>query len=336
MMDTLHFIRPHGLLIFIPLVLWAWFWLPSQKNHQEWVALCDEHLLPYLIEENAPSKLPLYSFVIFSVIFAIAISGPAWRQLPAPVFRNINTRVILFAMGPSIYAQDLKPSRLVRARYKLIDLLKKTTEGQTGLIVYNDEPYVVAPLTEDTNTLINLVPVLEPSILPSSSPVIPPNAGIYALTQAQKLIEQANQSSGQIIVITDQDVSEGTVKYAEKLRQKNIQVSVMAVGTEEGAPIPLPNGGFLKNSTGKMMLAKLSTKNLKKLAHIGGGKFVMMTASNVDIEKLLTQKTNGQKQKSNQEATLWKDEGAWFILAMLPFAFLAFRQNFSGRLVGSV
>lgn len=341
----LHFIRPYGLLIILPLMVFAWYKLQAKRHYQQWKTVCDEHLLAYLIEQKQLSHFPIFSYIIFGLLFAVAISGPAWRQLPTPVFRQMSTRVIVFSMTPSLYAQDIKPSRLVRARYKLIDLLKQSTEGQTGLIVYNDEPYVVAPLTEDTNTLINLVPVLDPSIIPnarvgasatSASPVIPTshvipaNAGIYALKQAQNLIQQANQPSGHIIIMTDQDVTEETIKFVEKLHQENINTSVLAFGTEQGAPIPLPQGGFMKDASGQMVLAKLSAANLKKLALAGGGKFQTMDVSNSDVNQLLNLSIDKQKQKSNQQATLWKDEGAWFILAMLPFLYLAFRRDVGG------
>ena len=57
--------------------------------------------------------------------------------------------------------------RLERSRLKLIDLLKTRKDGLTGLIAFSGEAYVVTPLTEDVQTIINLLPSLGPTTLPS-------------------------------------------------------------------------------------------------------------------------------------------------------------------------
>ena len=95
-------------------------------------------------------------------------------------------------------AQDEKPSRFERARYKLVDILDRSKDYQTALIGYAGEAYVAAPLTDDIGTVRNLVDALDPSTMPVAG-----NHAAAAIQQAEKLIEQAGLHAGDIIVLAD-------------------------------------------------------------------------------------------------------------------------------------
>ena len=73
----------------------------------------------------------------------------------------------------SMNSEDLAPSRLARARQKMLDLLVQRKEGQTGLIAYAGDAHIVTPLTDDTPTIANLLPALAPDMMPvpGSDPV---------------------------------------------------------------------------------------------------------------------------------------------------------------------
>ena len=86
--------------------------------------------------------------------------------LPDASFTARDARVIVLDLSNSMLAQDLKPDRLTQARYRLADLLRGTTEGQTGMVAFAGDAFVVSPLTSDMNTISNLLPALRPDIIP--------------------------------------------------------------------------------------------------------------------------------------------------------------------------
>ena len=69
-------------------------------------------------------------------------------------------------MSRSVYANDIKPSRLAQIKYKAQDLLPLLNQGQTGLVAYAGDAYTLSPLTTDSATLSNLVQNLSPEIMP--------------------------------------------------------------------------------------------------------------------------------------------------------------------------
>ena len=65
------------------------------------------------------------------------------------IFKSESAVVIVFDLSPSMMAEDIKPNRLTRARFKLIDVLGNKRRLMS-LIVYGDDAYVASPLTEDS------------------------------------------------------------------------------------------------------------------------------------------------------------------------------------------
>ena len=117
--------------------------------------MCDAELLPYLLQEKAvnQSRWPLTTGAIAALLVIIALAGPTWQRVPSPVFRNESALVIALDLSRSMDAEDIKPSRLIRARYKIADILKQRKDGQTALLVYAGDAFTVTPLTDDTETI---------------------------------------------------------------------------------------------------------------------------------------------------------------------------------------
>src|SRR5690606_7644966 len=112
-------------------------------------------------------RWPLLGLLGLWTLAIVALAGPVWQKIPQPVERNTEALVICWDLSPSMLAEDVKPSRPLRSRLKLIDLLQARTDGQIALIAYSAEAYTVTPLTDHRETLINLLPALSPTTLPS-------------------------------------------------------------------------------------------------------------------------------------------------------------------------
>ncbi len=97
---------------------------------------------------------------------AVGLAGPTWQRLPQPVERKTDALVIVFDLSLSMFAEDVAPSRLVRARQKIADVLRRRKEGFTALVVYAGDAHAVVPLTDDTRTIENLLSALRPDMMP--------------------------------------------------------------------------------------------------------------------------------------------------------------------------
>jgi Ca-activated chloride channel family protein len=222
-------------------------------------------------------------------------------------------------------ATDIKPSRLTRAKHKLLDILKKRREGQTALIVFAGEAFSITPLTDDTETIASQVESLTTDIMP-----IQGSNSNSALVLAQKLLKQASQLNGDILIITD-GINTESLATARKMAANGYRISVLAIGTKEGSPIPAHNGGFLKDQSGSIVIPSLNIHLLSQLATYGHGQIRQLTPDDRDIDQLLAPvkqlKLTDKSKKTSLNTDTWYEAGPYLLLVLLPFAAYAFRKG---------
>ncbi|MGJ0493202.1 VWA domain-containing protein [Methylobacter sp.] len=321
-----HFIRPYWLLALIPYGVLLVLMLRSKLRQGNWSAVCDAALLPYLLQEKAvgQSRWPLTAGAVAAFLAIIALTGPTWERQPAPVFRNDSALVIALDLSLSMDAADIKPSRLTRARYKIADILKQRKDGQTALLVYAGDAFTVTPLTDDTETIASQLEALNTNIMPSQGS----NTAVV-LEKALELFKQAGLQKGQLLLVTDGVDVDETLPTVKSLG--SYQLSILGVGTAEGAPIALPDGGFLKDGQDDIVVTKLNADELTKLAQAGHGIFQSITADDSDIDALLAALDKPVRQQGAEKKdgllNQWQDTGPWILLLVLPLAALTFRKG---------
>ncbi len=326
-LTNFHFLRTYAFLALIPLIyLVIKNYRHGSNSTAHWAKVCDAELLPYLLKKSGSKHSPfafwLASFMAFTAIFVL--SAPTWQRLPAPAFRNNSSLVIALNLSESMNAEDVKPSRLVRARYKIADLLAQRKDGQTALLVYSGAAFTVTPLTNDTETIHSQLEALTTDIMPSGG-----NNPVAGLTKAVELLKQAGLPQGHILLIADSAEASQAVPFAKKLGA--YRLSVLGVGTTEGAPVALPEGGFAKDEFGQILVPKLKAAELSELAAAGNGRFQILTTDDSDVKNLLkavdTPLTQTSDDKTNLFLDQWEDNGAWLILLVLPWAAWQFRKG---------
>ncbi len=321
-----HFIRPYWLAALLPTMLLTLLLLKNKLRQGNWSDVCDAELLPFILQQKpgSQSHWMLSTAVILVVLGIFALAGPTWERLPSPVFRNDNALVIALDLSQSMNSQDIKPSRLARARYKIADILKQRKDGQTALLVYAGDAFTVTPLTDDSETIRSQLSALTTGIMPAQG-----SNTLVALGKAVDLLKQAGLQTGDILLITDEV---DFPKVMDNLAQlNNYQLSILGVGTPEGAPIKLPAGGLLKDSQGNIVLPKLNATELSTVAIKAGGRYVTLSGDDSDIEQL-TEKFNKPLRKQGEEENSllidqWDEKGPWLVLLLIPLAALQFRKG---------
>jgi len=291
-------------------------------------------LQPFVLSKSAGKqrRYPLLLVFIAASLCITALAGPVYKKLPQPVYREQSSLVILLDLSQSMNASDIKPSRLARAKLELLDLLKARKTGQTALIVYAADAFVVTPLTDDNNTIANLVPSLETDMMPAQGSNL-----AKALAKTVSLFTQAGVIKGDILVITD-DIHQRDESAIKKIAAQGYRLSIFGIGTTAGGPIPLDaeaGGGFLQDSHGAIVIPKLDPEKLQRFALSGGGLYTSLQAGDEDVNKLsalfqsseIAPQTNDTTKDKNLNADLWQEEGHWLLLPLLFFAALWARRG---------
>ena len=325
-----HFLRPWWFLGLAPALLVLSLYQWRRRSAGNWEQIINPALLPFLMQgegkTTGKSGWLLAALGLTWALCCISLAGPTWQQLPQPVLKQDSAAILVFDLSPSMLAEDIPTSRLVRARFKLIDMLNSRREGFTALVVYGGEAHTVSPLTEDNNTIISLVPILHPTLLPEYG-----SNTEDAVAMAIDLATNGGYEQADIILISDgvSSAAFGTIQSMFAQAGK-YRLSILGVGTAEGAPIPLGNGGFVKDRSGSILIPKLDSASLQRLASSNGGIYREISADDSDIEDLLkiTEQIFGDTSREvDRSFDLWDDQGFWLVILLIPGLLLSFRKG---------
>jgi Ca-activated chloride channel family protein len=333
-LDDFHFLRPLWLAALLLLPLVVVLLGRTGRGEGAWDRVVAPALRPYVLDapgkEGGRARWPRWLLLVGAALAVLALAGPAWRQLPQPVFRTQAALVVALDLSRSMDAADLKPSRLARARLKLLDLLERRSEGQTALVVYAAQPFVVSPLTNDAKTIAALVDSLATELMPAQG-----SRADRALALAADLLRQAGLTTGDVLLITD-GTGGRDAEAAAALHAQGVRVSVLGVGTADGAPIPLPQGGLYSDDNGDIVVARLDEGALGEVARRGGGRYGTMRVDEADLDAVMPAwnvAATPQSEQTSLSADLWREEGPWLLLPLAFLAALAFRRGWIGLVI---
>ncbi len=328
-----HLLRPEWLWALAPAVALVMLLWRSREQRGNWRSVIDPALLEHLVrgetENRSRNLVPVIALAWLLAV--IAAAGPSWQKIPQPVHQKQDALVILLDLSYSMKSPDLKPSRLDRALQKVRDLLTLRREGQTGLIAYAGDAHIVTPLTDDTLTIANLLPALNPDMMP----VLGSNTAA-AVKEGINLMHSAGIRQGDLLLITDEVGTVQQARVRDQLRGSGMRLTILGVGTNTGAPIPVNGGGFLKDKSGSIVTAALDEAALRSLAGATNGHYLRLQADDADVRSVLSRPplTDGDVTLAlGRTADQWADQGHWFVLALLPIALGLFRRGWLLTLV---
>jgi len=329
MIDQFHFLRPGWLLALI--VLGMVLWLLRRRGYESgnWRAVIDARLLPHVLSADggrSTNRLPWILGVV-TMLAIIALAGPTWEKRQQSMYQQHSALVVALDLSRSMDATDIRPTRLTRARHKIADILNLRAEGQSALVVYAADAFAVTPLTSDVETILALLPDLKTGLMPAQG-----TRADRALERALELFDNSAVRRGDVLLVTD-GISDLEVQRIEALLDKHPgqRLSVLAIGTADGGPVPLKNGGFLKDSGGDIVITRLNAENMHHIVNLGSGAFATISSDDIDINTLNYIMESGlddsDAQLSDRSADLWRELGPTLLLFALPLAALAFRRG---------
>ena len=321
-----HWLRPLWLFALIPaLVLSIFLWRQQRKAYQ-WQQLIAPELLPFLLDGKTvqAKKSLIWILLLAWIISCIAVAGPSWVKRPTPVEKNQNALVILLDLSYSMISEDVKPSRIARARLKIADVLRERKDGQTALVAYAGEAHTVTPISDDSATILSLLSSMHPNIMPLQG-----SNTEDAIARSIQLFQDAGATQGDILLVTDGVVPEAFEKIQSLLAGKKIQLNILGVGTTQPAPIPSPNGGFLRDNSGAIITTQLNSAELTQLTQRLNGRYHEISNNNSDIDYLKPRehKDDADKPTLKRDFDQWVDNGYWLVFLLLPIALFCFRRG---------
>jgi Ca-activated chloride channel family protein len=304
------------------------FYLYAFRKRDRLLALfCGKELVGELVTDIKKGRRRVKAFLsLLAMAFGIvALTQPQWGYHWEEIKRLGVDIIVAIDVSESMLAEDVKPSRLKRAKREVFDLIEMLEGDRIGLIVFAGTSFVQCPLTLDYGACKMFLDYIDTDLIP-----VPGTALADAIRTATASFSRRERKSKALILITDGENHEGEpIEAAKEAKQEGIKIFPIGVGRKEGVPIPLRggSGGFKKDRQGDMVITHLDETTLQKIALETGGSYVSSVTGDMDLDKIYKEGIKQrieQKQLKSTRKRRWEQRFQWFILCALLFIGLEF------------
>ncbi|MFM0076108.1 VWA domain-containing protein [Paraburkholderia sediminicola] len=325
-LTAFHFLRPLWLLLLIPAVLLPLCWFRRNNVRARWRNVIDPALLEHLIVGDTKRRViqPVHTLGLLLGIGALAAAGPTWQQERPPFNQDKAPLVVVLELAHSMDATDVAPTRLERAKQKVLDIARARKGARTGLVVFASSGHLVVPPTEDPAMLELYVPALSPSLMPRDG-----KNATAGLDAAERLLAN-DPAAGTIVFMSDGFDTNQADAFVQKAKAIRHQLLWLAVGTENGGPIRGPDGMIAMDPEGHPMMGTFDAGAIRKVADEAG---VPLASMRVDDDDVVWVQHRAQAYLAQAEESKivprWKESGYWLIIPVLLLALWSFRRGWS-------
>lgn len=224
-------------------------------------------------------------FILLLLAYCFIILGLANPQIGTKqekVQRKGIDVIIALDVSNSMRSEDVKPSRLDRAKNFISNFISQLNNDRLGLIVFAGKAYMQMPLTVDYSAARMYLNVINPGMVPTQGTNI-----AEAIDLANQAYPKESEAHKALIIITDGEDNEGGVdEKIEEAVKAGTKIYSVGIGSENGSPIPMGND-FKRDDNGNIVLSKMNVEMLKDIANKGNGKFYILGSGNDEVNSLL-------------------------------------------------
>lgn len=270
-----------------------------------------------LLTKNFSSKFYRLRFIFITIALSLCIMAAINPRVPeknnGEKMAGIDVMIAL-DVSNSMLANDIKPTRLERAKQLAILLTQKLDNNRIGLVIFAGQAILQMPLTPDieqakmyiSNASVNAVPVQGTDLSD-------------ALLQSDKALDTKEKKYKAIILISDGEDHEGHAEeMAKKLSDEGVIIYTIGIGTAAGAPIfdPVTNS-FKTDQNGETVISKLNVTSLESIAQAANGKFILLENPEADAG-LIADELNNMEKKEIISNTGYKTYFSFYPFFLVP------------------
>lgn len=273
-MQHFHFLRPYWLLAFAIIAYIIRAFSMRDDSLAQWRSLMSAQVLSHLTVSGnnnnwlSPQKMSL----ILAIPLCIVLMGPTWQQQPSPFSENNAPLIIALDVSKTMEQGDVQPSRLLRAKQKIIELLEVRGDSKMALIAFAGSAHVVMPITNDREMIRHFLDALSEKIMPLSGKL--PEAII-------PLVDGLLTSSpvpGTILLIGDGATTNTVSVFKSYFDKQAAQLLVWGIG--KSAQSEKESAALTTD------IIPLQLEQLKALTSESNGRLILMSNDNSDVKKI--------------------------------------------------
>ena len=311
------------LLLFLP-ILYGLLRFLNYRIRRKRERLFSTALFLQLQSNRNPYAAKIKEGFFFAGLFflILALSGPKIGTEVREISREQLDLIVALDLSLSMLAEDVRPSRLEKARFEINRMLRHLENDRIGLIVFTGRAMLHCPLTNDYSAFRMFLDIAEPGIMPSTTTDFEP-----LFTESISAFESTQHAGGNparvLVIFTDgEDQFDRFSEPLRKLIDMGVYIFTVGIGTEEGGRIPVtdPETGafrdFHRDIEGRVVTTRLVPENLRRMADMSGGQYYQITRTAHNIEGFIRQLDRLDRSTfATEEITRYQDR--YYIPAIL-------------------
>ncbi len=311
------------LLLLIPVLWLAYFYMRIWQNNKQ-KSYIENHLFTKIIKQKSSLK-PFLKLILLSLSLLFLITGltnPKMGTKLETVKRRGVDIVFAVDVSKSMDAEDIKPSRLEKAKRLVSETIDNLISDRIGIIAYAGEAYPLLPITTDYAAAKIFLQNMNTNLVSSQGTAIDD-----AIDLATTYFDEDDTNKILIIISDGEDHSEKAVDAALRAAKQGVTIFSVGVGTKNGSVIPIKvNGnlyGYKKDKNGKIVKTRLNDKILREIADATHGKYIE-GRNTKNVVKYITDalKKMDKQEYETTKFSDYKDQFQWFLLAGFVFLVL--------------
>ena len=313
---------PYILFFFLILLLLLIIWVKGERTHNKvWIKMTPD------LKEKLFSRLDMNlkywknQLTIIGLLFLIfSAAGPQIGTRVAPIERKGVDLVFAVDVSESMNAQDIKPSRLEKAKFEISQIINQLKGDRIGIIVFAGSSHLYLPLTSDYEASQLFLDALDTKMIPNQGTDLS-----TALKTAMNIFNNEDDKFKVMVLVTDGEDHEGeAIELASTALNNGIITHAVGVGTVKGSLIPINNGSsnnYKRNKNGTLITSKLNENTLIELASAGGGIYSRFNNRDSKYKEIMSAIDNMEK-RSIETHIYSEYEDRYQFFATISFLFL--------------
>lgn len=224
---------------------------------------------------------------IYFSLFIVALLGPSFGDTSREIKSVGKDIMICVDLSESMNAFDIAPTRLEKVKFELKRIVDAFSSDRIGLVIFSSEAFMQCPLTLDQSALNLFIETLSSRLVPNAGTNFAPPLQMAMDKLSSEESTVMEQKSKIIILISDgEDFGDETSSVVSEIENRDIKLFTLGVGTEEGSKIRTYRG-FKTDRSGKEVVTRLNSEQMKKIAVNTGGKYFEINDGENDVSKLI-------------------------------------------------
>jgi Ca-activated chloride channel family protein len=313
-------------LLLLPVALAAFSSTLAKRDRNRLAALVDFRLLDRLTASVSRRRRTAKHLLLLAALTLgiLGLARPTWGERVTSIQTSGRDVLLAIDVSRSMLANDIAPSRLLRAKMAAEDLISLLPGDRVGLLAFAGSAFLQAPITSDHSAVKTCIQELDTEIIPLGGTNV-----TAAVQEAKRAFKQAEGSLHALVIISDGEDLENDVIQTLKKDGEGIRIFTLGIGTPEGTilTVPSPNGGveYVRGPDGQIVKSALDEAKMKAIAEATGGFYQRLRSGPPEMRRVAEdgisrmEETMGQTHEQRQAI----DRFEWFVSPALALLLLS-------------